>query len=275
MLLFRANRRRRLGAFDRNLVFALIAIGICVTAIGFWQLLNQPEPIAENEPQTPEVSPVAPKAPAAKLPKDWVTMGGVARPATDVRTADKVLEDREVPMKPEGAPPNVSSDANEQVKMVHEALKTGKHPERISSFVVNRSFDEKAFKANPEQYAAEYSKAVEPGRVFAPAQPAEGTKALRSLSDRIQRVRQGESVRLAVAATPNAPVTFTSFGMGQFENLLSSTTVVADAEGKAQATFTATSGTKNEVKVLAASPVLSEQVAYTVAVRLPAPKESL
>ena len=178
-------------------------------------------------------------------------------------------------MKPEGAPPVVKSDVNEQVKMVHEAMKTGEHPERYSSFVVNRSFDEKAFKANPEQYANEYAKIVEPGRVFAPAQPAEGTKALRSVGGRIQRVQQGESVRLAVAALPNAPVTFTSFGMGQFENLLSSTTVVADAEGKAQATFTATSGTKNEVKVLAASPVLTEQVAFTVAVRLPAPKESL
>ena len=275
MLLSRANRRHRLGAFDRNLVFALIAICICVTAIGFWQLLNQPEPIVKSEPQTPEVAQAVPKTLSAKLPKDWVTMGGVARPATDVRGAENVAAAWEVPMKPEGAPPIVKADVNEQVKMVHEAMKTGEHPERYSSFVVNRSFDEQAFKANPEQYANEYAKIVEPGRVFAPAQPADGVKALRSVGDRIHRVQQGESVRLEVAALPQAPVTFTSFGMGQFESLLSSTTVVADAQGKAQATFTATSGTKNEVKILAASPLLTEQVAFTVAVRLPAPKESL
>ena len=157
-----------------------------------------------------------------------------------------------VPLKPEGAPPVVAPDANEQVKQVHEALLSKENPERLSSFVVNPSFDEAAFKANPAQYAAEYAKIVEPGRVFAPAQPGPDTPVLRSTGDRIHRVQQGESVRLSVIAVPHAPISFTSFGMGQFENLLSNVTVVADAQGKAEASFTASSGTKNEVKILAA-----------------------
>ena len=268
-------RRQRIGAFDRNVVFALAAIGIVVVGVAFWRLRYKPEPMPIDTSNDVAAEQAETKSSVSRTPKDWVTMGGVARPATDVRKADKTIAAKEIPLKPEGAPPIVKSDANEQVKMVHEAMKSNTHPERYSSFVVNRNFDEQAFKANPEQYAAEYAKIVEPGRVFAPAQPAEGTKTLRSLGARMHRVQQGESVGLVVAALPSAPVTFTSFGMGTFDNFLSSTTVVADSKGYAQATFTATSGTKNEVKVLAASPVLTEQVAFTVAVRLPAPKESL
>jgi hypothetical protein len=72
-----------------------------------------------------------------------------------------------------------------------------------------------------------------------------------------------------VAAKTNFPVTFNSFGFGQFENKLTSITVVADKEGLAVAPFTATSGTKNNINVLAASPLMAEQVKFVVSVKLP------
>ena len=153
-----------------------------------------------------------------------------------------------------------------------EALKTGKNPERYSSFIVPKSFDAEAFAKDPENYAKQYASVVEPGRVFAPAQPDDSVPVLRVDGDRHHRVTQGESVRLVAIATSFAPVTFLSSSYGQFENLLTSITVVADRNGRAVATFTATSGTKHNVNILAASPVLAEQIKFTVSVELPAGK---
>ena len=79
-------------------------------------------------------------------------------------------------------------------------------------------------------------------------------------------------MRSVAIATSFAPVTFLSSSYGQFENLLTSITVVADRNGRAVATFTATSGTKHNVNILAASPVLAEQIKFTVSVELPAGK---
>ena len=200
-------------------------------------------------------------------------IGGVSRPKADVRDRGtpkaKYDPNRPVPLKPEGGTPKVALDANEQVAQAAEAIRTGEHPERYSSLVVPHNFDSEAFESDPASYAKQYAAIVEPGRVFAPAQPAEGVSALRSHGERFHRVVQGETVRLIAAAKANAPVTFTSFGFGQFENKLTSITVVADKEGLAVAPFTATSGTKNNINVLAASPVMAEQVKFVVSVKLP------
>jgi len=66
-----------------------------------------------------------------------------------------------------------------------------------------------------------------------------------------------------------APVTFTSFDCGAFSNLLTSITVTADTDGVATATFLATPGTLNETNILAASPLCSGQVNFSVTI-LPA-----
>ena len=276
VLPFGVRSKSRMGSANRVALFVIGGL-VLVAGLAFWQFSRKTEPVISVKQQSNAASHVELPATATNpsIPKDWVTLGGVARPATDVKKSGDSQMAMTVPLKPEGAPPVVAPDANEQVKQVHEALLSKKNPERLSSFVFKPSFDEAAFKANPAKYAAEYAKIVEPGRVFAPAQPSPSTPVLRSTGDRIHRVQQGESVRLSVIAVPNAPISFTSFGMGQFENLLSSVTVVADAQGKAEASFTASSGTKNEVKILAASPLLTEQVAFTVSVRLPPPKESL
>ena len=256
----------RSGAVDRNLILAIGGIGIVVAGLTIWRIASTPKAIVKED-TSKTIEPV----PQEKLPKDWVKMGGVARPATDVRS-DKSNTPKEPLLKREGAYPKVALDANPQVAQVAQALKSGKNPERYSSLIVPKSFDAEAFANDPEKYAKEYASIVEPGRVYAPAQPGDSVPVLRVDGDRHHRVTQGESVRLGVLATPFAPVSFTSTGLGQFENLLTAITVVADQNGKAVAPFTATSGTKHNVNILAASPVLAEQIKFTVSVELPAGK---
>ena len=256
----------RSGAVDRNLILAIGGIGIVVAGLTIWRIASTPKAIVKVD-TSKTIEPV----PQEKLPKDWVKMGGVARPATDVRS-DKSNTPKEPLLKREGAYPKVALDANPQVAQVAQALKSGKNPERYSSLIVPKSFDAEAFANDPEKYAKEYASIVEPGRVYAPAQPGDSVPVLRVDGDRHHRVTQGESVRLGVLATPFAPVSFTSTGLGQFENLLTAITVVADQNGKAVAPFTATSGTKHNVNILAASPVLAEQIKFTVSVELPASK---
>ena len=268
MYFSRASRRgQRIGAVDRNLVFALAALDIVIVGVAFWRLRYKPEPLQIDVSKNQIES----ESSVSQTSKDWVTMGGVARPATDVRS-DKAQTPKQPLLKREGAYPKVALDANPQVAQVAEALKTGKNPERYSSFIVPKSFDAEAFAKDPENYAKQYASVVEPGRVFAPAQPDDSVPVLRVDGDRHHRVTQGESVRLVAIATSFAPVTFLSSSYGQFENLLTSITVVADRNGRAVATFTATSGTKHNVNILAASPVLAEQIKFTVSVELPAGK---
>jgi len=266
-----ANRQRhRIGAVERNLICTLLGIGVFVGGLTVWRFSSTPQAIVKEGTPKTNASQAEP-VPKEQLPKDWVKMGGVARPSTDV-ISDKAQTPKEALLKREGAYPKVALDANPQVAQVGEALRSGKNPERYSSLIVPKNFDADAFAKDPEKYAKEYASIVEPGRVFAPAQPGDSVPVLRVDGDRHHRVTQGESVRLVAIATPFAPVSFTSSGLGQFENLLTTITVVADQNGKAVAPFTATSGTKHNVNILAASPVLAEQIKFTVSVELPPSK---
>lgn len=269
MLHTRANRlKHRIGAVERTVIFALLAVGVLVGGLTVWRMASTPNTIVKEETPKANASQAEPIGNEEQLPKDWVKLGGVARPSTDVG-ADRIQSPKEPLLKREGAYPKVALDANPHVAQVAEALKSGKNPERYSSLIISRNFNADAFAKDPEKYAKEYASIIEPGRVFAPAQPGDSVPVLRVDGDRHHRVTQGESVRLVAVATPFAPVSFTSTGLGQFENLLTTITVVADREGRAVAPFTATSGTKHNVKILAASPVLAEQIKFTVSVELP------
>jgi hypothetical protein len=199
-----------------------------------------------------------------------VVIGGIERNSTDVRTSPASSSGkREPPEKRQGFSPAVDPEANPQVSLVSAALRARENPERFNSFIVPKNFDAEAFKNDPAGYAATYASIVEPGRVFAPAQPGEGIVPLKADSKRFHRVKQGEAVRLSVKATPFAPVSFWSEDLGQFENELTSITSVAGEDGIATANFTASGGTIDEVHLLAASPVTSGQVAFIVSVKVP------
>ena len=213
---------------------------------------------------------------ATSPPSGLSEFGGVLRPRTDVPRSSLLDPVSERPVKPQGFSPAIESNTNQSVALVGDALRTRGNPERFSSFVVSDNFEINRFRASPSEYAAEYARTVEPGRVFSPAQPAEGTTVLRRIGQRRHDVRQGEAVRLLVQATPNAPVTFSSQGLGQFDNLLTSITVIADATtGKAEAIFRATGGTVDLIGVLAASPVTSGQVRFTLNVKVPGLNDSI
>ena len=194
-------------------------------------------------------------------------IGGSQHPAGKTTTAK--IEKKDKSSTPEwlnyGALPPIKSDANPQVKAVAEALKQKNHPERVSVLIRPKAFDAKAYRADP----AAYLNVVEPGRVFQTAQPGPGVPRLAPVSPRFQQIAQGESAVLRVHAPAGAPVSFTTFDCGQFENQLSAITVKANDEGIAEAKLTATTGTIADIHILAGSPMASSRVQFIVNVKWP------
>jgi hypothetical protein len=154
--------------------------------------------------------------------------------------------------------------ADAPVRSVIEAAATGQHPERLTSGAKPKPFDRAAFKADPDACLRTYLETVEPGRIWDVAEAGLGVKQLEAKTDTVVEMKAGQSVRLAVTALPSAPVTFTSFDWGEFQNRLTSVTVKADGNGTAAVTFTATPGTTGHVDILAASPLTSGQVKFYV-----------
>ncbi len=204
------------------------------------------------------------------LKKGFVRIGGVQRPETDVeskyRDSKSLGEATELNLS-YGNTPLVKSDANPQAASVAEALATKTHPERLTPAILPAAFDRESYQKDPRAYI----NTIEPGRVFQSAQPGQGVFPLRTLTPRLVEIVQGQSVPLRVRVQPGAPVTFTSFDLGQFENQLNSITVRADDRGIATARFTGSPGTINDVNILAASPLNSGQAKFVVNISLPRP----
>lgn len=199
----------------------------------------------------------------------FIEIGGVRRPITDVKPFKPRSDPKEAPTVPDagaiGTTPPVKADANPQVVSVAEALKSGKHPERLTSLIVPQPFDQKKYESEPQAYL----NIAEPGRIWQVAQPGKDVPRLIYRSERYQEAEQGQGVRLKVQAIKNAPVTFTSFDLGAFQNQLTTVTVKANEDGLAQATFTGTPGTIGAVNILAGSPMTSGQLKFQVNVLLP------
>lgn len=177
---------------------------------------------------------------------------------------EKHAEDPEIPSHLNyGRAEGVKATASPQAASAYEALKTGKHPERLSVFVPPKPFNKEKFEQDPQSYL----NVNEPGRVYQTAQPAKGVGVLKPVGGRLHRIKQGDEVKLKVRSAPKAPVTFTSFDMGTFkESKLNSVTVRADKLGLAETTFVGTKGTLNDVRILAGSPMTTGQVKFTVLV---------
>ncbi len=156
----------------------------------------------------------------------------------------------------------VPGDANPSVRAVVEAAQAGSSPERFSAMVLPAPFDRERFLANPEFYLA----TPEPGRVYQVAQPGPQVPRLRRLSPGSSEIPRGGQVELVVRTEALMPVTFTSFDLGGFDNQLTTITVQADGRGFARATFHAVAGTIAGTDVLAASPVTSGQIHFTITI---------
>ncbi len=206
-------------------------------------------------------APVA--GPGRADPREEILVGGVRRPASDVRRGGRKPPESRAPEAPNyGVAQPIPEDANPNVASVAEALRTGKYPERLSTLIQPAPFDEDDYEADPKTYLD----VVEPGRVWQSAQPGSDIPRLHRLTPRFVEIDQGETISLRARALPGAPVTFTSFDMGAFQNRLTSVTLRADEDGLAVARFTGTPGTLFDVHILAASPVASGQLGFTVTV---------
>ncbi len=244
----------RRGAARRDWIVIAACVVILMT-MGIW--------LFRSGPQNQDVARPGPK----RVTRDqFVEVGGVRRPATDVRGKSSLIPDKLKSEEPfYGTYPKIPKDANPAVTAVMSAIKTGENPERLSSLIAPKPFDSDSFAKNPKAYLD----VVEPGRVWQPAQPGPGVRRISALSELAFDAVQGEPTVMKVKVTPHAPVTFTAFDGGAFENHLNSITVQADGDGLAKATFVATTGVINDVNLVAASPVTSGQLKYVASISLP------
>lgn len=216
-----------------------------------------------------------------------VEIGGIRRPASDLKRSSSTrsslkdtdistmtLEERKkVGREGFGSTPHHEPDESLAIRATYDAVIAGPttlNPERISPLLPAVSFDPVTYKENPSIYLQEF----QPGRVWQAAQPDDGVPVLKRIGERNVTLRQGESVRLKVKSSPGAPVSFLSFDSGQFENGLTGISVAANADGVAEAVFTATPGTIAKLSVLAASPMASGRVQFRMFV-LPPTGQSL
>ena len=152
-----------------------------------------------------------------------------------------------------------------QVALAIEALKTGKHPERLSPMIAPPPFDQAAYDQDSEAYL----KDIAPGRCFLVAAPGPDVPVLRPVGPRAQRARQDQQITLKVRGKPLDPVTFTSMHAGYFSNRYPTQTVAANLEGVATVVYTPGSGVTNDVRIVAGSPTASETVSFLVVVTPP------
>ena len=246
--------------------WCLIGCLFLVAAAGlFWAILSR------NQRDGADLAVNAPgeKSSPSGVDERYIMVGGIRRRASDVEPIQKPSGDESSEAVREaldyGRTKPIDADANAHTKSVAEALQDGSHPERLSVLMRPGKFDLKAFKANPKAYLD----VVEPGRAFESAEPGQDVPRLAAITPRRVVVVQGDEVALQVAAQPGAPVSFTSFDLGTFQNGLTSVSVQANDEGMAEATFTGGPGTIADVHVQAASPVSSGQVRFTIHVTKP------
>ncbi len=159
--------------------------------------------------------------------------------------------------------PEPREQAAANARSLVEAARTGRFPERLNPLVAPSPFDRAAFERDP----LPYFDVVEPGRVWQTAESGPNVKTLEAEGPAHLETEPQGSVKLSVIGEPNAPVTFTSFDRGAFENDLSSITVLSNSAGEARVRFTATLGTIEDVNILSASPLSAGQVAFLVTVK--------
>lgn len=202
-----------------------------------------------------------------------VPVGGVMRPEVDVTPKFSTSLPVDPPKKRDGEEgrggygriPTVETRGKPELEILASKILMGAKtdaPEVFGPMLAAKPFNRDEFEKDPKAYLSKF----EPGRVWQSAQPGDGVPVLIRLSPRKHSLLQTESVRLVVQAPRGAPVAFSSFDGGVFENQLSNVTVLAGEDGKATATFTATRGTIRNATVLAASPLATGRVQFQLVI---------
>jgi hypothetical protein len=283
-------RRRGISSF-RSIDAILVVLIVGLIGLGLWLNSGSVDRSRSNRTESSETSESGrdskPRGHASTGPlrqdEQWV--GGIRRPVTDLPSEtrasehdqesadDRTISDAETDEWDYGRTPAVELDANDQVANVSIAIENRQaEPDRyakaVSPLATPEAFDRTRYTQDAE-YRRSYLKMPQPSRVFAPAQPGEDVPQIRRMSPPFQKAPQGKTVKLRVKAIPGAPVTFTSFDLGRFENELTTITVEADSTGMAEVGFYGPPGTIDDVNILVASPVTSGQVRLVVHVTRP------
>jgi len=195
-----------------------------------------------------------------------------ARPPVAPTAADSAVDASGAPAGQRGYDPDqplahdnhpymvFADDPDPRVQSVVTALRSGEHPERIDYHVAPAPFDPAAWARDPQAYLDR----VEPGRAFQVAFDPE-LPALSAIGASWHQVTVGETLTVAVQATPGAPVSWLSPAGGLFtETGLNALTTRADAEGVARVTWYAVPGTIDQAVVVVGSPLLRHQVHFNI-----------
>jgi hypothetical protein len=247
-----------------RLVSVAVIIGIAGIA-SWWSFAgaaNRDAVSTDGSRQATESGP-APAAAIAPTPAATGTVATAPQPLPAAVTSAAAAA--AIPADPLASAPVVPAQFAPQVASVVEAVRTGKHPERLSIAIDPAPFDATAYARDPQAYLA----VVEPARVYQTAPAGPTAVPLRATVDHVIPVPALGSTELAVMAQPHAPVTFTVLDGGRMPNSLASITVQADADGRASTTYTATPGTVDEVQILVGSPMTVGTLTLRVAVAYP------
>ena len=199
--------------------------------------------------------------------KNWRKMGGIDRPPVDfAKQSQPIPENSASPFSKAGFSPKLPVNLNANTRSIAEAASTGKFPERLSVMVEPPKFNKKEFSKSPQKYLD----VVQPGRVFQVLPKGPDVKPIGEVGEQYFELIQGEMAVLKAKADPGMPVTFYSGRLGQFENGLTSQTLLADENGVATAKFKASTGTHGDIDIIAGSPTRSGNARYLVKVILPA-----
>lgn len=127
----------------------------------------------------------------------------------------------------------------------------------------HKSFNRAAYLADPATYLSK----VAGSRVYEVANPAADVAPLTPVGPSGFSVETNAEATLAARTEPGMPVTFLSFGLGQFPaSGLQTVTVAADEQGVARAQFRVTPGTVGSCLITAGSPVVSSNIQFLISI---------
>lgn len=171
------------------------------------------------------------------------------------------------PLAPAAAPevvpaPAESATAATRIVAVEEIARAKRasivaHPHDYKNF--NRA----QYVADPARYLGK----VAGGRIYEVSNPAADVDALAPVGATGFSVPTNGEATLAARTEPGMPVTFTSFGLGEFPaSGLQSISVAADEQGIARAQFHVTPGTVGSCLVTAGSPVRANTLNFLITI---------
>ena len=127
----------------------------------------------------------------------------------------------------------------------------------------HKNFNRAAYLADPAGYLGQ----IAGSRIYDVANPAAGLDALAPVGPSGFSVATNTEATLAARTEPGMPVTFTSFGLGQFPaSGMQTVTVAADDQGIARAQFLVNPGTVGSCLITAGSPVVSSTIQYLISI---------